>query len=297
MIRSLLTFTILLGAVIEVAFGHGGGLDSNGGHNDRKNGGYHYHRRVYSSGRSNLDSVVKSNPAPRTAPRTNAKDQARSRSRARVRASGRTVGRAVVPRTTDWEYHSWDRGDDDTGNEEPESETDVFEERDDTPHEYLYLEQHHAKFKDLNVSRFVIAYDGENRPVRTPPHVDSLEKHLKKLHFKRGTVLYYLNGMNMAKTAWAHAEVHDSSVDVRKRSIDPREFQEFRLIVDRYPLRKWKDNTGKHSTSARFLSYSNFKVTLRKENGRRTDVKFNRLSKEDQRYVDQLRKSLVKASR
>ena len=25
-------------------FGHGGGLDGSGGHNDRKNGGYHFHR-------------------------------------------------------------------------------------------------------------------------------------------------------------------------------------------------------------------------------------------------------------
>ena len=28
------------------AHGHSGGLDANGGHYDRKNGGYHYHRRV-----------------------------------------------------------------------------------------------------------------------------------------------------------------------------------------------------------------------------------------------------------
>ena len=28
------------------AFGHGGGLDSQGGHYDRKRGTYHYHRRV-----------------------------------------------------------------------------------------------------------------------------------------------------------------------------------------------------------------------------------------------------------
>lgn len=27
-----------------VTFAHGGGLDANGGHNDRKNGGYHFHR-------------------------------------------------------------------------------------------------------------------------------------------------------------------------------------------------------------------------------------------------------------
>ncbi|BCD97739.1 HNH endonuclease [Marinagarivorans cellulosilyticus] len=35
---------LLLLILSSTAFGHGGGLDSNGGHNDRKNGGYHCHR-------------------------------------------------------------------------------------------------------------------------------------------------------------------------------------------------------------------------------------------------------------
>lgn len=30
--------------MVAVASGHGGGLDGNGGHNNRKNGGYHCHR-------------------------------------------------------------------------------------------------------------------------------------------------------------------------------------------------------------------------------------------------------------
>jgi hypothetical protein len=32
------------------ARGHGGSLDSNGGHHDRKNGGYHYHRGLHTKG-------------------------------------------------------------------------------------------------------------------------------------------------------------------------------------------------------------------------------------------------------
>lgn len=35
----------------STAFGHGGGLDSQGGHYDRKRGTYHYHRRVTPSPR------------------------------------------------------------------------------------------------------------------------------------------------------------------------------------------------------------------------------------------------------
>ena len=38
-------FTAALGLLsTQLALGHGGGLDANGGHNDRKNGGYHCHR-------------------------------------------------------------------------------------------------------------------------------------------------------------------------------------------------------------------------------------------------------------
>lgn len=36
--------TTLFCLIALTAFAHGGGLDSNGGHHDRKNGGYHYHR-------------------------------------------------------------------------------------------------------------------------------------------------------------------------------------------------------------------------------------------------------------
>jgi hypothetical protein len=32
-----------------ICFGHGGGLDSNGGHNNRKTGEYHYHRQTSTS--------------------------------------------------------------------------------------------------------------------------------------------------------------------------------------------------------------------------------------------------------
>jgi hypothetical protein len=41
--RSVLVAAGLVLAVAGVAFGHPGGLDSRGGHHDRKRGGYHYH--------------------------------------------------------------------------------------------------------------------------------------------------------------------------------------------------------------------------------------------------------------
>lgn len=44
---AVLSFTVLLSAVVS---SHSGGLDKNGGHNDRKNGGYHCHREPCISG-------------------------------------------------------------------------------------------------------------------------------------------------------------------------------------------------------------------------------------------------------
>ena len=40
-----LVVAVLVGALLATLVqAHGGGLDSNGGHNDRKSGGYHFHR-------------------------------------------------------------------------------------------------------------------------------------------------------------------------------------------------------------------------------------------------------------
>ena len=42
--RKYFFWPVLLSLLSVLAYPHSGGLDSNGGHNDRKNGGYHYHR-------------------------------------------------------------------------------------------------------------------------------------------------------------------------------------------------------------------------------------------------------------
>ena len=44
-VRTLLLRTVLsLLTAAALLYAHGGGLDAQGGHNDRKNGGYHFHR-------------------------------------------------------------------------------------------------------------------------------------------------------------------------------------------------------------------------------------------------------------
>jgi hypothetical protein len=44
-------------AIAAVAIAHGGGLDQSGGHHDRKNGGYHFHRGPL-AGRSFADKAA-----------------------------------------------------------------------------------------------------------------------------------------------------------------------------------------------------------------------------------------------
>ena len=46
-----------------LALGHGGRTDSSGGHNDRKNGGYHYHNSGKSS-RSSTPSMPRTGATP-----------------------------------------------------------------------------------------------------------------------------------------------------------------------------------------------------------------------------------------
>lgn len=44
MTKNILTFMAILVFSTSLCLAHSGGLDANGGHHDRKNGGYHYHQ-------------------------------------------------------------------------------------------------------------------------------------------------------------------------------------------------------------------------------------------------------------
>jgi len=69
--RKLVTITIAsialtLGSALVLA--HSGGLDSNGGHNDRKNGGYHYHRKKADPPQQATEPVGREIPSPAAVP-------------------------------------------------------------------------------------------------------------------------------------------------------------------------------------------------------------------------------------
>ena len=65
-------FAAFLASAIGLSLSaHPGGLDANGGHNDRKNGGYHYHRTPPASAGA-PSAPAKQEPAPK--PETKAKE-------------------------------------------------------------------------------------------------------------------------------------------------------------------------------------------------------------------------------
>jgi hypothetical protein len=98
---------LVVGAVcgdVPFLLAHGGGLDSNGGHHDRKNGGYHYHRSV-----STPDPVAAPTPVvmeepspaarkPRTGYRTAVRTTARTDAPTEPRFVA-TIDRSSLPHT------------------------------------------------------------------------------------------------------------------------------------------------------------------------------------------------------
>ena len=76
---------LLLGDTVYL-FAHGGGLDSNGGHNDRKNGGYHYHRAPSRPDPIETKPAEEEEPAPTT-----------RKARTSYRTSARTTARTEAP--------------------------------------------------------------------------------------------------------------------------------------------------------------------------------------------------------
>ena len=80
-IRTICMLSLVAVFSSETCFAHSGGLDSSGGHHDRKNGGYHYHSssaRAYTPPAA-LPAFLP--PAPRRSARTTARMSARVEAR------------------------------------------------------------------------------------------------------------------------------------------------------------------------------------------------------------------------
>lgn len=72
--------TIVIALMSSVCWGHPGGLDSKGGHNDRRNGGYHYHSGAPSPQPDYIAPPIRQSPnvpMPRTSSRTFARTNTR----------------------------------------------------------------------------------------------------------------------------------------------------------------------------------------------------------------------------
>lgn len=62
--HKLLLVALMTAVVAPSAFGHGGGLDANGCHHDRKNGGYHCHHAPRIAATSQRTTSAVANTAP-----------------------------------------------------------------------------------------------------------------------------------------------------------------------------------------------------------------------------------------
>ena len=70
----------------------------------------------------------------------------------------------------------------------------------------------------------------------------------------------------------------------------------FAVSILQADLRTWTDNTGKYKTKAEFVSLSNGKVTIKKEDGTERVIPLTRLSKSDRKVAEDLAKQAQKAN-
>ncbi|QDV54185.1 YHYH domain-containing protein [Rosistilla oblonga] len=88
--RSALAFVFLIGG-LSTCDAHSGGLDSNGGHRDSKNGGYHFHShspQAYVPTQNIVPAMMYRTPSYRTTARSSASIRYRSHARTRAKADG-----------------------------------------------------------------------------------------------------------------------------------------------------------------------------------------------------------------
>jgi hypothetical protein len=81
--------------------------------------------------------------------------------------------------------------------------------------------------------------------------------------------------------------------------MEPAEVPESTVIFvnePEYRLRKWTDNSGKHTTLATLVSVAEVTVTLRKEDGTLATLLLERLSEFDRQYVDAMVEQTLNAN-
>ncbi len=296
---NLLTFVVALLACVTFStfsFAHSGGLDANGGHHDRKNGGYHYHGGGPSSSYSPSIRL-----APRYEPRTDVNTSSRSESRRspRVEAKPEPRSAASKSRTYAWNFQTSTRP---TPTLKAETESipvplslispapnpEAQEHSGVGLARIIYYQMLKSERDDCLTSQFVAVRDGEeSKPLReNKPAPDEALLCIRSVKNNDANLKIFLNGMSRREAAWVRIALTGDEVSMWIRQVEDDEFSNDDLVQLKYPFRTWTDASHKFSRTARYFSRSGNIVTLLGQDGAQIDIATANLSKEDVAYLD-----------
>lgn len=263
----VLLATACMALVTHPVFAHGGGLDSNGGHHNRKTGGYHTHRPSYHRplvrrpSTSSLGRGYRS-PSPksyRTKPRKTAR---------------RSVRKARSISVNEIHYYE-------ISTKKQSVSNDDFQ---------ICEVSTNAKAKH-NHHEFIVYRLGDTRSVLQSdlPTPDELVKLMCNASVEKSLNRFFLNGMTRKGISWAHTEkLTDGSVAFWVRQPHSDEFESKFCIKLKHPFREWTEADGMREITARYFGRIGNRVILIRKNGRRVELRKEQLSKEDWAYVEEL---------
>lgn len=265
---------IILG-IIALAFvpstlhAHSGRTDSSGGHHDRKNGGYHYHRTpsppVYRY----------TPPAPRNNYIPSARKSSPAASKKTTRTTARTSVRKPAPQFKSAIYE----------------EVKIVDEIGDAGGYHLIDHSSRISIERKQARHFIVVKDRyafkslrglvEEAKLNFPTV-------LANSNFSQNSGTFFLNGMSVGASPWAKVKVRDGSAQLWMREVQGSEFNSKLVRGIRHEFRIWKDNSGDFSLRAAYYQSDSNYVGLMKENGSKVFVPIGRLSSDDLEYLQSI---------
>lgn len=280
---------VFVSAIVVADVGaHSGRLDANGGHHDRKRGGYHYHRSPQNSSSSYLSPRIE----PRTSYRSEKASSARTESRSSFRAEAKTFAREATPRRRnyDWNYHSHEKAVLQAEAMPPSTllaESSAAVNDNGTLPTIIYYQVQKTTEGETTKMYFVaVRGEAEGEFLREEVPSDSeVAAHARTLKLDDGDSKYFLNGMSRSEPPWARSVITSNEIAVWTRAVEPDEFVEKHLIKLVHPLRVWTDKSGKHKRTARFYSRSGNELILLGADGLQIAISLDKLSEDDIEYL------------
>jgi hypothetical protein len=261
---------IVLAFVSTTLHAHGGGLDSNGGHHDRKNGGYHFHRSPSAPVYRYKPTVPRNNYVPTPRYSTPAASKKTTRTKAR------TSVRKPTPQFSGANYEEVKIADDlrgDAGGYELIDHSSRISIERKQPRHFIVVKDRYA-FKSL---AGVVEEAKMNFPIV-----------LANANFNKKNGTFFLNGMSVGSSPWAKVKVQDGRAQLWIREVQISEFNPKLVRGIRHEFRIWKDNSGKFSLWAAYYESDSKYVGLIKEDGSKVFVPIGRLSSVDLKYLQNI---------